>query len=405
MTLTAVAAGLLLGQRRRRAAAGGASGTAEDPLIEWVASLRHHAPPPAGCGRTGRDTTPPAGPPTGVMTTARAIGAVHISSDRSDPAAERPPAEVAERPSARVSERPSAGKAELSPDRSGRAVAHRRPQERRPTGDRSALDPIRSTGQGNPTGPPTRRDPRRPGGAPPPAAGGSRVPASAGALVTRTEPAPARRWDAAPLAAFADALVTAPRRALLVAGVVTAAVGAVLGGPVAATAGGAYAALGVRALLRRRAARDAARVRRRRLDQLCDLAADLRAGLPVSQAVALATEGGPAGALVRAAVQLADRTGAPLAELLERMDVDARAADRGLAAAAAQAAGARATAWLLAALPLGGIGLGYGIGVDPVAVLLHTPVGGGCAVLAVALQVAGLLWAERLTSFPRRDVG
>lgn len=104
--------------------------------------------------------------------------------------------------------------------------------------------------------------------------------------------------------------------------------------------------------------------------------------------------------LARAAVRLADRTGAPLAELLERIEADARAADRGRAAAAAQAAGARATAWLLAALPFGGIGLGYAIGVDPVAVLLHTPVGGASAVAAVALQIGGLLWAERLGAAP-----
>ncbi len=101
-------------------------------------------------------------------------------------------------------------------------------------------------------------------------------------------------------------------------------------------------------------------------------------------------------------MRLADRTGAPLAELLERIEADARAADRGLAAAAAQAAGARATAWLLAALPIGGIGLGYAIGVDPVAVLLHTPVGGASAVGAVALQIGGLLWAERLGAGPGR---
>ena len=77
-----------------------------------------------------------------------------------------------------------------------------------------------------------------------------------------------------------------------------------------------------------------------------------------------------------------------------------QAMDRGLAAAAAQAAGARATAWLLAALPLGGIALGYGIGVDPLGVLLHTPIGAGCAVGATALQVTGLLWAERLSATP-----
>ncbi|KWV34677.1 hypothetical protein [Micromonospora rifamycinica] len=104
--------------------------------------------------------------------------------------------------------------------------------------------------------------------------------------------------------------------------------------------------------------------------------------------------------LARSAVRLADRTGAPLAELLERVEADARATDRGLAGAAAQAAGANATALLLAGLPLGGIALGYGIGVDPLAVLLHTPVGAGCALAAMGLQAGGLLWAERLGATP-----
>ncbi|TWJ24506.1 tight adherence protein B [Micromonospora endolithica] len=217
-----------------------------------------------------------------------------------------------------------------------------------------------------------------------------------------------------------------------------------------AVAGAVYGVLGVRGLLRGRAGRRADRERRQRLDRLCGIAADLRAGLPVADTAvpalsgtavparagtsgppltgtsgpalggaagpavagaavpALAGVGGPAVAgvaagpdrierLTRAAVDLAERTGAPLAELVERIEDDARCTDRGLAAAAAQAAGARATAWLLAALPLGGVGLGYGIGVDPVAVLLHTPVGGVAAVAAVALQVTGLFWTERLT--------
>lgn len=104
--------------------------------------------------------------------------------------------------------------------------------------------------------------------------------------------------------------------------------------------------------------------------------------------------------MARAAVRLADRTGAPLAELLERVEADARAFDRGMAAAAAQSAGANATALLLAALPLGGVALGYGIGVDPLAVLLHTPVGAACALAAMGLQAGGLLWAERLGATP-----
>ncbi|PYC68314.1 hypothetical protein C7C45_19320 [Micromonospora arborensis] len=189
-------------------------------------------------------------------------------------------------------------------------------------------------------------------------------------------------------------------------GVLGGGVGAVVGGPVAAVAVGGYGALAVRAVLRWRLHRTAERSRRHGLDQLCGLAADLRAGLPVQQAIEAAAAGRDGSDRLRqltsAAVRLADRTGAPLAELVERIEADARATDRGLAAAAAQAAGARATAWLLAALPIGGIGLGYAIGVDPVAVLLHSTVGGACAVLAVALQVVGLLWAERLGATPGR---
>jgi tight adherence protein B len=161
----------------------------------------------------------------------------------------------------------------------------------------------------------------------------------------------------------------------------------------------AYGGLGVRAALRRQTHGRAARRRRHDLDQLAALAADLRAGLPVP-AVDRWAGSDRLTVLADAAVHLADRTGAPLAELLERIEADARAADRGLAAAQAQAAGARATAWLLAALPLGGIGLGYAIGADPVAVLLHTPVGGVSAVVAMALQAAGLRWAERLGAAP-----
>ncbi|MBY8871861.1 hypothetical protein K7640_08415 [Micromonospora sp. PLK6-60] len=221
---------------------------------------------------------------------------------------------------------------------------------------------------------------------------------------------------------------------VVLAGAVT---GGIVAGPVAAVVTAGYGTLGARAWRRRHTVRHAERARRRRLDQLCALAADLRAGLPVSAAAdgtglldstedgprsadfppapgAIATWNEPTGGrpatpaaapdrlhrLALAAVRLADRTGAPLAELVERIEADARATDRGLAGASAQAAGARATAWLLAALPVGGIGLGYGIGVDPVAVLLHTPLGGGCAVAAMVLQIVGLLWAERLGAVP-----
>jgi tight adherence protein B len=102
--------------------------------------------------------------------------------------------------------------------------------------------------------------------------------------------------------------------------------------------------------------------------------------------------------LTDAVWRLAERTGAPAADLVERIEADSRAADRAKAAAAAEAAGAQATALLLAALPFAGIGLGYMIGADPLRVLLHTPLGGACAVGAVLLQCAGMLWADRLAN-------
>ncbi|OON32755.1 MULTISPECIES: type II secretion system F family protein [unclassified Micromonospora] len=278
-----------------------------------------------------------------------------------------------------------------------------------PTGHRPSVGPAGAYGPAEPggrSGPPGRRDPRRPAGAllrseTPPHPGPSTVPPRDGAGGGGR----ARLSVAGLRSLHVPAWLSAsPRRTPLVGGVAGAASGAVLAGPVAAVVVGAYGALAVRGLLRRRLVRQAQLARRRSLDQLCALAADLRAGVPVLTAAAsLPVDPAAAdrlGRLARAAVQLADRTGAPLADLLERIEADARATDRGLAAAAAQAAGSRATAWLLAALPLGGIGLGYGVGVDPVAVLLHTPVGGGCAVAAVVLQLAGLFWAERLGAAP-----
>jgi len=198
-----------------------------------------------------------------------------------------------------------------------------------------------------------------------------------------------------------------PRRAVGAAVLAGAASGLLVAGPIAALVLAVYGALGARAARRRTGRRRAAAARSRSLDDLNSLAADLRAGLAIS---APAPGPGSPGELsdprlaeLTAAVwRLAEQTGAPAADLVERIEADARAGDRSRATAAAQAAGAQATALLLAGLPIGGIALGYGIGVDPLAVLLHTPVGGACAVGAVLLQCGGLMWADRLTNGPAR---
>jgi tight adherence protein B len=203
-------------------------------------------------------------------------------------------------------------------------------------------------------------------------------------------------------------------------------------GPVAGILVAAYVALVVRGALQRRAGRAFAGARARVLDALCALAADLRAGLPPAAAwpVGARVTGSPGGArvtgspgdvatadsdavwahderiahLIGSVWRLAEQSGAPLAELIERIEADARAADRARAIAAAQAAGARATALLLAGLPAGGIALGYAIGADPLWILLHTPLGAGCALAALVLQLAGLTWTDRLTGAPTAAV-
>jgi len=202
-----------------------------------------------------------------------------------------------------------------------------------------------------------------------------------------------------------------PRRLIGLVAALSALAGSAVGGPVAGLVGVVYGAIAARALARGIAKRRDAAARARRLDDLCALAADLRAGLPPA---AIADRSGAAiskqaiqdelriAELTTAVERLADQTGAPAADLVDRIEADARAVDRARASAAAQAAGAQATALLLAALPLGGIALGYGIGADPLRVLLHTPLGAACAAGAVFLQCAGLLWADRLTNGPLR---
>jgi tight adherence protein B len=214
-----------------------------------------------------------------------------------------------------------------------------------------------------------------------------------------------------------------PRRAAGAAVLTGAAAGLMVAGPVAGLVLAIYVALGARAVIRRTRRRRALAARSRSLDNLNALAADLRAGLPVasdpmaagpaasdptasdaaaSDATASCSVDEPSdprlAELTAAVWRLAEQTGAPAADLVERIEADARAGDRARATAAAQAAGAQATALLLAGLPVGGIALGYGIGVDPLQVLLETPVGGVCLIAAAALQSAGLLWADRLST-------
>jgi tight adherence protein B len=222
-------------------------------------------------------------------------------------------------------------------------------------------------------------------------------------------------------------------RTLLPAVVALASAAALISGWIAALLAAFYGFLGARALVGRSARHRRAAAEALALDALGTVAADLRAGLPLSlpslsppssslpspsssfpssaaETIGrlgtpgrLGTSGRPGtsgrlGELAGAAERLAERTGAPVADLLDRIEADARASARTRASTQAQAAGAHATAVMLAVLPLAGVALGFAMNADPLHVLLHTRWGGVCALAAAVLQGAGLLWSERIVA-------
>lgn len=247
------------------------------------------------------------------------------------------------------------------------------------------------------------------------------------ALVLGVLPGPLSRRLAPVAAARSLAMF---RRAVLPLGAVgVVAAAAVAGGPVAAllvTAAGALLAH------RRRSWRVQAAVtaaREGEVEALGTLAAELRAGrqplaalavvepsagamgaaLAGARAVALlggdvgaALSGAAAagGALQRlaAAWQISERTGAPLAEVVSRVEVEARVASVANQRADVELAGARATGAILALLPLLGVGLGQAMGAHPAHFLLHTAAGALCCGCGLVLEIAGGAWIARLAA-------
>ncbi|MBA2773280.1 MAG: type II secretion system F family protein [Nocardioidaceae bacterium] len=161
---------------------------------------------------------------------------------------------------------------------------------------------------------------------------------------------------------------------------------------------------------------------------LCDaLSAELRAGLPAVQVVerslepwpewdvivtaarlggdvpqairTVAAEPGADGLrAVAAAWEVAEQSGAALAEVLEQVAAGLRSDDDARAEVVAALAPPRATAKMLACLPVFGLGLGASMDAHPVDFLLHTDLGLMCLGAGVLLALVGVWWVERMAA-------
>lgn len=216
------------------------------------------------------------------------------------------------------------------------------------------------------------------------------------------------------------------RRPAIVA--VAALLGLLIGGPAlavaAAVAAHVIAGAVTSALTGRTVRRDHAAL----LEAVSALAADVRAGRPPTDALAVAAAsatGSPGATLrdaataaqlggdvpaalrggippdpslntVAAAWTLSSRTGASLADVLDRVERELRASARQRDRVRSQLAGPRTTAGLLAVLPLLGLLLGAGMGAHPVHVLLHTGPGAIALVLGSVLDAVGVWWTDRI---------
>jgi tight adherence protein B len=165
---------------------------------------------------------------------------------------------------------------------------------------------------------------------------------------------------------------------------------------------------------------------RRRVVEMCDaMVSELRAGQPPSRALAwvaggwpelaatssLAGMGGDVPAALRtvaaqsgvaplaqvaAAWDVAHRSGAGLADVLDRLSLTLREDEDVRREITASLGSTRATGRLLAVLPLFGLGLGLAMGADPLAVLLGSTFGAFCLAVGAGLATVGVFWVERI---------
>lgn len=108
---------------------------------------------------------------------------------------------------------------------------------------------------------------------------------------------------------------------------------------------------------------------------------------------------------VAACLDVADASGCPLADVLSRLAAQLEVEDDAEAARQTALAGPKSTVTLLSWLPLTGLGLGIALGVDPVAILLNTPIGIAALLTGAVLTVAGRVWSARLVRSAAAGLG
>lgn len=97
-----------------------------------------------------------------------------------------------------------------------------------------------------------------------------------------------------------------------------------------------------------------------------------------------------------ACFDIAEASGCPLADVLARFAAQLEVEDDAEAARQTALAGPKATVSLLTWLPLMGLGLGIALGVDPLAILIGTPLGLAALAAGVVLTIAGRVWSAHL---------
>ena len=106
-------------------------------------------------------------------------------------------------------------------------------------------------------------------------------------------------------------------------------------------------------------------------------------------------------AMMAAAWEVAQRSGAGLADVVATVSSAVRADAGRERQMEAALGGARSTARLFAVLPALGVALGVGMGADPIGVLTTSPAGAWCLAVGTGLAAAGLTWVERLSDAAR----